>query len=1003
MSDLSFWQRRSLASYGLRVFFLLFCPVVLLSFWMLPSEGFVTDQNAHWHLVEQMKTLGWAEFLDAHFNLSTFPVQLGFLKVLGLFTDSFGLAKSNVIIKSPAFLAHMLILLAATFFMWPKYKEGRISFPVAYGALLLLGVWPAQLHNALVFGQYDSIFNLFFFLYLYCLLKQKIVGAAICLSLALLSHVYAPLLLPVTLILISHSSLLKKAFSNRKLLFASTFVLSFLVCSIPFWWNRPVQFLNAFYNYFGSSQFVSMNGYNIYALLDLNFSRLSNFQLFSWHFLPLLSVMFLLMVFLLLLKSRSRESDDSDGWVASLIFLLSFVFFAPSGNERTGSILFPVFAIILIGKQRFPLLFLSLGLIFAINQDQAMDIYFGAKRAFHGPLIFFGPVLIFLSLIYLCLHWVFPNSRFLGSKDFGFFEVLGDARISLVPDITQRISAKYLWLVGFGFLVSLSMSFYHLGSMKMPQSGWHMQENAILEFDSSGQGITDVWLYSDSVDVNLKLECLQTQEVLDAKLDSSTFRSWHRRTFSKPCMGSQIKLSKDQISAINLIELNLWAKELFVPLNIVCSSSCQEAANHPLFDESKKELIDYSPYESAYFDEVYYARSAMELASGQRPYESTHPALGKVLTATLFKIFPHSPFLWRSLGAFFGALIPLWVFLLTYLISGNLSIAIISMFLGIFDLSRLALARICTIDIYVAFFILGTYACFVGSFRVFWNGLFLGGQKKAQLPTAAALFFLSALMLGLSLAVKWIGVFSYITLNAIYVCIVAAALYEKYRETGKVNSRFLYRGILGSVFFIFFPLFIYGLSFYPYTLFLHGGYSYKDFLQAQVDMWDYHSKLKAQHPFSSKFYSWPFLQMPVGLFSQTLQENPEWKRVIYVMGNPAIWWLSFPAFVGILFNSRLVVRPLYLMLLAFYACQFFPWVISGRITFMYHYLTSLLLSCSLISICLYEYFRGKKKMVGAYLITVLAMFTLFAPIVMGFVVSENFVSQYLRWFSNWYF
>ena len=58
-------------------------------------------------------------------------------------------------------------------------------------------------------------------------------------------------------------------------------------------------------------------------------------------------------------------------------------------------------------------------------------------------------------------------------------------------------------------------------------------------------------------------------------------------------------------------------------------------------------------------------------------------------------------------------------------------------------------------------------------------------------------------------------------------------------------------------------------------------------------IYNYHSKLEEEHPFSSKWYTWPISYKPVWYYVGYYGGNI--KSTIVGIGNPAIWWLGIVA------------------------------------------------------------------------------------------------------------
>ncbi len=69
-----------------------------------------------------------------------------------------------------------------------------------------------------------------------------------------------------------------------------------------------------------------------------------------------------------------------------------------------------------------------------------------------------------------------------------------------------------------------------------------------------------------------------------------------------------------------------------------------------LIDEQEKLVLDPTYYDESYFDEIYHARNAWEIASQQDMYASVHPLFGTNLMAFSISLFGTNPFGWRFAG-----------------------------------------------------------------------------------------------------------------------------------------------------------------------------------------------------------------------------------------------------------------------------------------------------------------------------------------------------------------
>ena len=75
-----------------------------------------------------------------------------------------------------------------------------------------------------------------------------------------------------------------------------------------------------------------------------------------------------------------------------------------------------------------------------------------------------------------------------------------------------------------------------------------------------------------------------------------------------------------------------------------------------ILDEQEFLILDESYMNETYFDEIYHARNAQEIANHQRLYAYVHPLFGTQIISLGISIFGLSPFGWRIMGALFGIL-----------------------------------------------------------------------------------------------------------------------------------------------------------------------------------------------------------------------------------------------------------------------------------------------------------------------------------------------------------
>ncbi|HLE25889.1 MAG TPA: phospholipid carrier-dependent glycosyltransferase, partial [Thermodesulfobacteriota bacterium] len=285
---------------------------------------------------------------------------------------------------------------------------------------------------------------------------------------------------------------------------------------------------------------------------------------------------------------------------------------------------------------------------------------------------------------------------------------------------------------------------------------------------------------------------------------------------------------------------------------------------------------------SYYFDEIYYAFTAQEMAKGNRAgweightapqgfaYEWSHPHLGKELSAIGILIFGDNTFGWRFFQALFGGFGTLFIYLLGKELFLSKRAGLIAAFLFTFESFIFVLSRIAMVDIFLMSFILLA-------------SLFL--VKYARTPKIAFLL-LSGFFCGAAISVKWSGIYALEFLAASsFLLIFYREAYSEIEKKGSFYFQFV--KIIPKIFLVFvvIPFVVYLATYIPFFLY---GNSFSDFISLQNNMYGYHKGLTATHPYQSSWWKWPLLLRPVYLY---LGSGKEESAHIYAIGNPFIWW-----------------------------------------------------------------------------------------------------------------
>jgi dolichyl-phosphate-mannose-protein mannosyltransferase len=460
-----------------------------------------------------------------------------------------------------------------------------------------------------------------------------------------------------------------------------------------------------------------------------------------------------------------------------------------------------------------------------------------------------------------------------------------------------------------------------------------------------------------------------------------------------------------------------------------------------------------SRFNTLVFDEVYYAKYAVNYLNGTEFFDA-HPPLGKYCIAIgiwLSQFFSLdsivttdvagknlNPFSYRWLNAFIGSFIPILISGIAYQIGRRRSYALIAGFLATLEGLWLVESRYALINIYTIFFgLLGQW--------LFWVGL--DRRKKWK----DVCFMFSGICLGSAIAVKWNGLGFLGSLYLLWGCgwifrWMTLKLPESDRWMGNIEGSLFVKITKIPIFKLLFylvilPIVTYILWWIPH---LHINDS-TTFWKVHEQMLSYHQGLgtgKDVHPYCSPWWSWPLLLRPIGYFYEKsggekalilpVNPNPERPLVydVHLLGNPILFWLSSAAiviFLAILtewifrwislvfdrdrriFSTRQVLQKsseiwVLLYLATNYAVNWLPWAKVDRCTFLYLYMGALVFAVLAIAWFVDIWLHSSRKIyqiLGVIIIfTIVISFWFWLPIYLGIPLSpEDFKMRML--FESW--
>ena len=172
------------------------------------------------------------------------------------------------------------------------------------------------------------------------------------------------------------------------------------------------------------------------------------------------------------------------------------------------------------------------------------------------------------------------------------------------------------------------------------------------------------------------------------------------------------------------------------------------------------------------------------------------------------------------------------------------------------------------------------------------------------------------------------------------------------------------------------------------------GHSFDIFVGVQKQMWWYHTRLDATHPYTSAWWSWPLMLRPIYLY--TSDEVRGLVSRIYAIGNPTIFWFGFVSIMTSLVYAFQERNKKLALVVFSYLIFFVPWAASPRIMFLYHYLPSI----PFMAIASGYVLRRNPKLTIFLFVSSVLLFIYFYPHWAGLLIPLGLDKSYY-WFSSW--
>jgi dolichyl-phosphate-mannose--protein O-mannosyl transferase len=555
----------------------------------------------------------------------------------------------------------------------------------------------------------------------------------------------------------------------------------------------------------------------------------------------------------------------------------------------------------------------------------------------------------------------------------------------------MQIDKRDLLTITVLSIVFFSVAIWNLGMTQTPLTTWQATENESFYIDLGRlESVNSVYFLVKigSANATVYTGIPGNWSYIGTLNIQFSYYSWSKFNINNDARYVRFNFQQASVEVAEMAVLSIDNQK--VAIDAVTSEGTSDPNLSKLVDEQGLVQCPPTYMSETYFDEIYYVRTAEQYLKLQQPYEWTHPPLGKLIIASGISIFGYSPFGWRIMGVAFATLMIALIYVLGKELFGTWIGAFASAFLLTFDFMVFTMGRMATVDTYVVFFSLASQLFFL----IYVKTVLKNGWKAPVLP-----LFLAVLFFALGFSTKWLVLYGFAGQLAILLVLRLKEVIKLKEGLSMKLNVFFDRPFFLLFAFLVLAVFVYFLTFVPDVL---AGRTVAGVFQLQESMFAYHSTLTATHPFSSQWWSWPFMVKPVWLFVSGLPNNVV--STIAAMGNPAVWWVGF-AFV-ILCVERAIRRKdfacIFITTLFFF--QWLPYVFISRVTFLYHFFVNVPFLCLATAYFLNKYGSTKWGKVAAlaYFAGVVVLFGLFYPAISGTPVPTSWIDS-LKWRGSWVF
>lgn len=390
-------------------------------------------------------------------------------------------------------------------------------------------------------------------------------------------------------------------------------------------------------------------------------------------------------------------------------------------------------------------------------------------------------------------------------------------------------------------------------------------------------------------------------------------------------------------------------------------------------------------YPKPIFDEIHYVNGVRQILSSKN-LALGHPPLALIVTSVLVRSFGDVALVWRLVPLFCGLGLIFVVYFLAKTLTRSTATAVVAAFLFGLDGMAMVNARL---------YLMGCPMLFLGmlALLVFAQHVIAGKRSRRRA------FLLTGVLWGLALATRWQ-----------VLSMIVPFLYLLWRLFRKTAQR---RGLLVDfTAYVVLPAVLVYIGVFlvlPILMDFNWYYGWRWAIGWHDLVMNYYSYKPGTplHPSSSKWWTWPLMIRPILLAI----DNESWKqgvvRAIYMIGNPAVFWV-FPLAVVYLMRIFFFRRPKRWVfasgfLLLGIASQWLPWASRPHMQIIHYFYTVIPFLTIAIALGLTRLWRvggTGRGLVIFYLAVVVCSYIYWYPLWSMFPISVPYWSHHL-WFKTW--